>query len=165
MNKDDEIILYIVTFLLLITYVFASSKVNADNEITITQSGTDFEVWAEQVGYDHSTTITADGDNTFIMLSQEDAGQTAIIDIDGDNNFTLIQQKEGDHQLELDILNDDNTAAVTQENTGSHSATITLDGMYGTFINLIQDSTTNQSYNLSQNCLNPAGCSISVIQE
>jgi len=165
MKDFEEYLFYFITPALLLLYIFASGKANADNEITITQSGPDFQVWAEQIGYDHSTTITADGDNTFIMLSQQDASQTAIIDIDGDNNITLIEQKEGDHQLELDILNDDNMASVSQENAGDHTATITLDGTYGTFLNLTQDSTTNQSYSLSQNCLNPAGCSISVTQQ
>ena len=165
MKDIEEYILYFITPALLLLYMFASGKANGDNQITITQSGTDFEVWAEQIGYDHSTTITANGDYNLIQLTQEDASQTAIIDIAGDNNSALVQQKEGDHQLELDILNDDNLASVSQENTGDHTATITLDGTYGTFLNLIQDSTANQSYSLTQNCLNPAGCSISVTQQ
>ena len=71
----------------------------------------------------------------------------------------------GSHLVDLNINNEDNDVSVLQRNMGSHTASISLDGTYGTTLQLDQDSVFNQSYSLTQNCLNPSGCSISVLQQ
>jgi len=52
-----------------------------------------------------------------------------------------------------------------QKGSGSHNAQITLQGTYPTILNLLQDSSTNQSYTLTQNCVTAGGCSVSVTQQ
>ena len=149
---------------LLFTFIFCSVSF-ADNEITITQSGSDFDLWVEQVGHNHTLTVNADGDYNTISSSQQDEGHTSIMDIVGEYNTIAVTQKEGgSHQLELDILNDNNSAFVLQEGAGSHDATITLDGVYGTTLELTQSSGLNKSYSLQQNCLTPSGCSVTITQ-
>lgn len=62
--------------------------------------------------------------------------------------------------------NSDNSVTnVTQKGSGSHTATIRLQGNYATTLNLLQDSSTNQIYNLTQNCQTSNGCTLSVTQE
>ena len=122
-------------------------------------------LWVEQVGHNHSLTANVDGESNLITSSQQDNGHTSTMDIVGDFNTVMVMQKEGgSHQLELDILNDNNSTSVLQEGNGSHDATITLDGTYGTTLELTQSSGLNKSYSLQQNCLTPSGCSVTITQ-
>ena len=52
-----------------------------------------------------------------------------------------------------------------QKGTGSHNSQVTLTGSYATTLNGLQQGSVNQTYSLTQNCLNPSGCSISVTQQ
>jgi hypothetical protein len=51
-----------------------------------------------------------------------------------------------------------------QGGNASHSATITLNGSYGTDLDLTQQGGTAQSYSLTQDCQTSGGCSVSVTQ-
>jgi len=99
-------------------------------------------------------------------MNAGNGAHTADIYIWGDDNSAWIRQKNNSSKnLDLLIKNDDNAVAILQKDHASHSATITLDGSYGTNLNLTQQSNTAQSYTLIQNCQTSGGCSISVIQE
>ena len=68
--------------------------------------------------------------------------------------------------VKITIYNDYNDVFIRQKGTdATHNATITLDGLYGTDLSLIQMSTTNQTYTLSVDCMTVGGCSTSVLQE
>lgn len=54
--------------------------------------------------------------------------------------------------------------SLMQKGSGSHSASITLQGTENTTLNLLQQGSTNQSYSLTQNCQTVGGCTISVSQ-
>jgi hypothetical protein len=49
--------------------------------------------------------------------------------------------------------------------SGSHTSTINLTGTYPSTLNLLQDSSTNQSYTLTQSCATAGGCTITMTQE
>ena len=100
------------------------------------------------------------------QMNAGDGAHTSDIYIWGDDNSAWIRQKNNSSKnLDLLIKNDDNAVAILQKDHASHSATITLDGSYGTNLNLTQQGNSAQSYTLIQNCQTSGGCSISVIQE
>ena len=67
--------------------------------------------------------------------------------------------------MELTIYNSFNDVLLRQKgNSATHSADIVLDGLYGTDFTLKQLGSTTQSYSISVDCLNPAGCSYNVQQ-
>ena len=51
-----------------------------------------------------------------------------------------------------------------QEGTGNHNAQIVLTGNYLTTLNVLQQGSNNQSYNLTQNCQTVGGCTVNVTQ-
>jgi hypothetical protein len=128
-------------------------------------------------------------DTTFAYDGTESGGHYANLDIHGSNNSVVgwqansgngghtynqlifsngndvyVEQRgDGAKTLNLNIYNDDNDVEVVQRTVG-HTASITLDGTYGTSLNLLQQGYTSQSYSLSQNCLTVGGCSVSVTQ-
>ena len=135
--------------------------------------------------------LTNSSDTTFESDSDDSGGQYAMIDIHGsrnsivgyqmnsgsgahtadiyiwgdDNTAWLRQKNNSSKNLDLLIKNDDNAVSVLQKDHAAHTAAITLDGTYGTNLNLTQQTNTAQSYTLIQNCVTVAGCNISVIQQ
>ena len=135
-------------------------------------SDTDLTWWAD--GYEgggHEIDITLYGDNNDMAVQQTNQGSTTGHSFDlhlaGDGNKVQVkQQSDGDKNLNLTIYNDYNDVFVRQKgNNASHNANITLDGLYGTDLILKQMSSTNQTYNLSVDCMTVSGCSTTVTQE
>ena len=102
-------------------------------------------------GYQKSTT---GGDHTATVYFYSD-----------DNIAWLRQQGSGDKNLYLRTDNDGNVVNSNQKGSGSHATSITLGGSYGTTLNLIQDGSTSQIYNLTQSCVTAGGCTVSMTQE
>ena len=128
-------------------------------------------------------------DTSFYYDGTEGGGHYARLDIHGNNNSVsgwqtnsgngghtynqlifsngndvyVEQRGDGAKTLNLNIYNDDNDVEVVQRTVG-HTASITLDGTYGTSLNLLQQGTSAQTYSLSQNCLTVGGCTVSVTQ-
>jgi hypothetical protein len=135
-------------------------------------SETDLSWWAD--GYEgggHEIDITLYGDDNDMAVQQTNQGSTTGHSFDlhlaGDGNKVLVkQQSDGAKNLNLTIYNDYNDVFVRQKgNNSSHNANITLDGLYGTDLTLIQMSPTNQTYTLTQNCMTVGGCAVNVLQE
>ena len=73
--------------------------------------------------------------------------------------------QNGNKSFTLTIRNSNgNEVAVTQKNSGAHTATVDLLGSQPTNLSLTQSGDTTQSYTLSQNCVTVGGCNISVTQ-
>jgi len=70
MKDKNEIMLYFCTLALLVMYIFASQKANADNEIFIDQSGNNFAIGVEQIGANNNATVNADGTNQQLLIIQ-----------------------------------------------------------------------------------------------
>ena len=70
--------------------------------------------------------------------------------------------------LNLTIYNSDNEVSITQRgNNDTHTANITLDGLYGTDFSLDQKGLNPNgayTYTISQDCVTVGGCSVSVTQ-
>lgn len=90
-------------------------------------------------------------------------------DIQGNNNTVWSnQQNYGAKSINLTINNDYNDVTIDQRNgntSTSHTATVTLDGTYGTTLSLNQSGWAPNSYTLNQYCTNAAGCSVYVTQQ
>jgi len=110
------------------------------------------------------------GNNNHLQGHQTNQGGTTGHDFNfhlaGNNNdIWFKQQHDGGKDIDLTIYNSDNDVTLQQKGNGAaHSANITLDGIYGTTLNLLQQGTTNQTYNLSVDCYTVGGCSASVTQ-
>ena len=109
-------------------------------------------------------------DNTLIGYQKSNlvngGDHTATVYLYSDDNIAwLRQQGAGDKTLYLRTNNDDNVVNSNQKGSGDHATSITLGGSYGTTLNLIQNSSSNLSYNLTQSCVTAGGCTISVTQE
>mgnify|MGYP003636510948 CR=1 FL=1 len=159
-----------------------------DNIIDIWHiEGDDNQVrWGQGVQLSNST------DTTFSFDGTEGGGHYARIDIHGDNNklsgyqtnqgsttghiFTSLifsdnndiwikQLGNGQKEINLVTTADGNDISLVQKGSGGeHTANINLYGAYPTTLNLTQQSSTDQSYTLTQNCITVGGCSVSVIQ-
>jgi hypothetical protein len=120
----------------------------------------------------HEIDITLYGDYNKLAVQQTNqTGATDGHDFDlhlaGDYNEVKIkQQSNGAKNIGLTIYNDYNDVFIRQKGNGAtHNANITLDGLYGTDLILKQMSTTNQTYNLSLDCMTVGGCGVTVTQE
>jgi len=80
------------------------------------------------------------------------------------NDVYTRQEWNEDKTINLTINNSNNDVDLIQLGNASHSATITLNGSYGTDLDLLQQGSTAQSYTLSQSCATVGGCSVSVTQ-
>jgi len=151
----------------------------ADNGIKLCQgcafdypeSYTNHDYWYDNLeGGGHSIDVTVTGDRNGISAQQTNQGSTDghsyELNLTGDDNeVTTIQQHDGAKTIDLTIYNDENDVFIRQKGTGStHTATIELDGTYGTDLTLKQFNST-ATYSLTQNCVTVGGCSISVTQQ
>ena len=81
------------------------------------------------------------------------------------NEIAGRQQSSGVKSMNLTIYNDDNSVTARQKGANAtHTANITLDGLYGTDLIFKQLGTTTYSYSLSQNCMTVGGCTLSIQQ-
>ena len=122
-------------------------------------------------GGGHEMDITMYGN--YNQLAVQQTNQTNALDghnfdlhLAGNYNEVKIkQQSSGVKDIDLTIYNSYNDVFIRQKgNNTSHSANITLDGLYGTDLILKQLGTTAQTYNLSVDCITVGGCSVDVQQ-
>jgi len=138
------------------------------------ESYTNHDHWTddwESGGHTMDLTISGSGNGISAQqTNQGNAGNNAHsyeLNLSGDyNEVTTIQQHDGAKTIDLTIYNDDNDVLIRQKGNGAnHDATVELDGTYGTDLTLKQFGSLTQTYSLTQNCLNPSGCSISMTQQ
>lgn len=104
-----------------------------------------------------------------INNNNDNSGHTANLHIAGSSNDIWYYQKgDGAKTFNLDVYNSDNDISIIQRgNNDTHSADVEIDGNYGTVFYLLQDGLQpngGRTYSVQQFCNNPAGCSVSVIQ-
>ena len=135
------------------------------------ESYTNHDYWYDNwEGGGHSIDVAVTGDSNGISAQQTNQGSTTghsyDLNITGDNNeVTTIQQHDGGKTIDLTIYNDENDVYIRQKGSGAnHTATIELDGTYGTDLTVKQFNST-ANYSLTQNCVTVGGCSISVTQQ
>ena len=83
----------------------------------------------------------------------------------GSNADVFIHQRgNGDKKAYITIRTDDSIVDLVQKSDGDHTATIDLTGSYATDLTLTQDSQTDQTYSLTNDCSTVGGCSVTVTQ-
>ena len=119
-------------------------------------------------GYHNYIGVNVEGSNNTIRHQQLHDYHDVNTDIQGDGNTVWSnQQNWGAKNINLTINNDDNYVDIDQRNgntSTSHTATITLDGTYGTTLDLNQSGWAPNSYTLNQFCTTEGGCSLTVTQ-
>ena len=136
----------------------------------ISESGSWQYDGTEQGG--HSMYLYVTGDRNDIILSQRSQNNTSghFMDINiysDDNDVHVMQEANSTKSLTLNINNDDNNVSIHQKKSHQQTGTVTLDGNYGTNLNLQMgtgQSTQAGTYSLNQNCQTVGGCSVSVTQ-
>ena len=119
----------------------------------------------------HTINIDLHSGDTNLKGSQETGTGNAdhearIYTYGGDNNDIFFKQKgNGDKYMQLIVRTDNGEQSVVQKGDGVHTATIDLTGAYTTDLDLTQNSNSNQSYALTNNCQTSSGCSVTVLQE
>jgi hypothetical protein len=111
----------------------------------------------------HYVGLDLDGDNNNVLTSQlNDGDKKAFLSVQGDDNdIDLYQQGTGSHYSEIAVGNDQ-TVDITQDGSGNHNASISMSG-YDSGLDLTQDSSTDQTYSIMQNCVNANGCGTTTI--
>ena len=113
----------------------------------------------------HYLGLDVDGNYNNILTGQKDDGdKKAFISVQGNSNdIDLLQQGSGSHYVEIDV-GSNQTVDVTQDGTGNHNASISMTG-YASGLDLTQDSSTNQTYSINQNCLTVSGCGTTTVNQ
>ena len=115
-------------------------------------------------GGNHTTTLDIHGDNNTLTGYQRNgsinaySGHTANLYLYGDNQtLHAVQETDGAKTLNYTSNVDGTVGNIRQTDHGAHTATVVLNGTYPTNITLLQNSTTAQSYSITQNCVTAGG--------
>lgn len=132
-----------------------------DNILNVTQ----FNMGDVDSGHILNTTILGNA-NQVSALQKDAKTKIQTLNINGNTNMiSAVQQDAGNHSLSVTLNGNGNSVTSSQRGSGSHTAIIELtNGGGSSSLDLSQSGSTNKSYSLTQNCLNPAGCSASVTQ-
>ena len=114
----------------------------------------------------HFGLMNITGNNNNMSLKQGMNGEkTAFVTVNGSSNTGSITQWGGDHYIDLAFTGNGHTANVTQQGVTTHKATINLTNAGGASnVTLMQQGTTAQNINITQQCATLSGCSVSVTQ-
>jgi hypothetical protein len=81
------------------------------------------------------------------------------------NVFDVTQQGTGNHYFDLSLTGNNHNVTGSQRDAASHRATVNLTNSGGASnVNLIQQGNTAQSINITQQCANLQGCTVTVTQ-
>ena len=116
--------------------------------------------------YAHAGVI---GDNNNLRIGQRNPDNSphsayAVIYYVDNVDVEITQGSSGSKDAEVWVYADDSNVSVLQHGSGAHTAYIDVSGSYGSNISLEQNSSTAQSYSLTQGCFTVGGCNVSVTQ-
>ena len=127
------------------------------NDVSLTQYNQGF-------GTGQFADVDVSGDDNTVALTQRETDKMLFVDINGsDTSLTVDQKDSGEHFLDI-TLGSDQTVGITQQGTGDHSATINMTG-YSAGLTLGQSGSTDQTYSLTQNCVNSSGCGTTTVTQ
>ena len=118
----------------------------------------------------HTVNIDLHSGNTELKGSQETGTGNAdhyarVYTYGGDNNDIFFKQKgNGNKWLSLIVRTDNGEQEIIQKGDGAHTATVDLTGSYTTDLSVTQNSGSNKTYTLTNNCQTSSGCDITVTQ-
>ena len=113
----------------------------------------------------HFMSVDIDGNSNIMYMDQKDDGDKIMfVDINGSSNdIDLIQQGTGEHFLDV-TAGSNQTIDVNQDGSGNMSATIDMSG-YSSELDLDQTGSTDQTYSLTQSCVNVNGCGTTTVTQ
>ena len=114
----------------------------------------------------HFAYVDVTGSGNTATLKQIGNGEKTFFGIvNGNTNvFDVTQQGSGSF-FDLSLTGNGHNVTASQKDAGSHKATVNLTNAGGSStVNLIQQGTTAQNINITQQCATLAGCSVSVTQ-
>lgn len=170
------------------------SVVGNSNQVTVLQARnpvTGLQDGSESGG--HYMGLTVNGSTNTLSLKQSNdggssSGHFAYVDVTGDNNTGTLKQSGNGEKTFFGIINGSgNVFDISQQGTGSyfdlslvgnghsvtanqkdaayHKATVNLTNAGGpSTVNLVQQSSTAQNINITQQCATLGGCSVSITQ-
>lgn len=108
--------------------------------------------------------ITGNGNNGTLTQSNN-SEKTFFGVVNGSNNVFNVTQQGSISYFDLSLTGNGHNVTANQKDAGSHKATINLTNTGGaSTVNLIQQGTTAQNINITQQCATLSGCSVSVTQ-
>ena len=150
-----------------------------DNEVDICQGGifssfTDTTCSFDSYEYGgHTANLDLHSGGADVRISQTTGTNSSrseghyvqVYTYGGDNADVFVHQRgNGDKKAYITIRTDDSSVDLVQKSDGDHTATIDLTGSYATDLTLRQDSQSDQTYTLTNNCQTSSGCTVNVTQ-
>ena len=114
----------------------------------------------------HFAYVDVTGNNNTGTLKQTGNGEKTFFGVIAGNTnvFDITQQGSGSF-FDLSLTGNGHTVTANQKDAGSHKATVNLTNNGGaSTVTLIQQGTTAQNINITQQCATLSGCSVSVTQ-
>lgn len=115
----------------------------------------------------HFAELNITGSTNNITVNQKgNGGKTFFSTVNGSSNtVSALQDGTGQDFLDIKLTGNGHTVNASQDGTGNHLGYIDLTNSGGSStVNLTQTGSTAQSYSITQTCVNPAGCSVTVTQ-
>ena len=150
-----------------------------DNTVNICQGGIFSSFEDTDCGFDtneyggHTANIDLHSGGAELRISQttgtssnrSEGHYLQVYTYGGEDADVFVQQRgNGDKKAYITIRTDDSVIDMMQKSDGDHTATVDLTGSYGTDLTLKQDSQSDQTYSLTNNCQTPGGCTVNVTQ-
>jgi len=119
-------------------------------------------------GSDHYLNNSIIGDGNIISHTQRGkTGHDGKITIAGDDNTVTVLQRGngGKNWSDIDLTGDGHTVTHTQKGGGGATGSMDLTNSGGSYtVDVMQNSSSWQSYSLTGSCANTSGCSVTVTQ-
>jgi hypothetical protein len=114
----------------------------------------------------HFAYVDITGNNNNGTLKQSGNGEKTFFGvINGNTNVFDVSQQGSGSYFDLSLSGNGHNVTANQKDAGSHKATINLTNAGGaSTVTLIQQGTTAQNINITQQCATLSGCSVSVTQ-
>jgi hypothetical protein len=118
----------------------------------------------------HEINIDLHGGDNKLRLSQQTDNSGGehymrVYTYNGTGNEIYAKQLGGgDKWLQLTVATHGGEQNIIQKGSGDHTATVTLGGSYKTDFDLTQNSGSDMTYTLNQNCQTSSGCTVDVTQ-
>ncbi len=122
---------------------------------------------AAGVNSGHYANIDVSGNNNNIITKQSsNSAKTIFGSIQGNQNSINLNQSDNSAAfMDLSVLGNNHSLTTLQKSNGAHKSTITLVNSGGAVTaEITQQGNTANNLSLYQSCINPIGCSVSVIQ-
>lgn len=115
----------------------------------------------------HVTFVDVTGSGNTGTLKQSNDGEKVFFGVvTGSNNvFEVLQQGTVAQYFDLMLSGNGHTVSANQKDSGAHKATVNLTNAGGaSSVILIQQGSTSQNINITQQCATLSGCSVTVTQ-